>query len=118
VFGRSPRPGAARPRRLSADRDRARLVSPPHRAWRRRRRGPHQRALRGRDATRRASPGRPPAAAPRGSDPEWRWAMTVVDVATATDQAEAEAEQENGFRRLPAALGVLPLRDSVTFPDL
>jgi ATP-dependent Lon protease len=42
--------------------------------------------------------------------------MTVVDVGTAT--GEAETDQENGFRRLPAALGVLPLRDSVTFPDL
>src|SRR6201986_1073509 len=42
--------------------------------------------------------------------------MTVVDVATAT--GEADADQENGFRRLPAQLGVLPLRDSVTFPDL
>ncbi len=42
--------------------------------------------------------------------------MTVVDVGTAT--GEADQDQENGFRRLPAQLGVLPLRDSVTFPDL
>jgi ATP-dependent Lon protease len=42
--------------------------------------------------------------------------MTVLDVGTAT--GEAEQDQENGFRRLPAQLGVLPLRDSVTFPDL
>src|ERR1700742_109468 len=42
--------------------------------------------------------------------------MTVVDVATAT--GEADADQENGFRRLPAQLGVLPLRASVPFPDL
>ncbi|HEX3978988.1 MAG TPA: endopeptidase La [Solirubrobacteraceae bacterium] len=42
--------------------------------------------------------------------------MTVVDVGTAT--GEADEVQENGFRKLPAQLGVLPLRDSVTFPDL
>src|ERR1700744_4192624 len=42
--------------------------------------------------------------------------MTVVDVGTAT--GEADVDQENGFRRLPSQLGVLPLRDSVTFPDL
>jgi ATP-dependent Lon protease len=42
--------------------------------------------------------------------------MTVVDVGTAT--GESDHDQENGFRRLPARLGVLPLRDSVTFPDL
>ena len=42
--------------------------------------------------------------------------MTVLDVGTAT--GEADQEQENGFRRLPAQVGVLPLRDSVTFPDL
>ena len=42
--------------------------------------------------------------------------MTVVDVGTAA--GEADHDQENGFRRLPARLGVLPLRDSVTFPDL
>ena len=42
--------------------------------------------------------------------------MTVLDVGTAT--GEADQDQENGFRRLPAQLGVLPLRDSVTFPDL
>jgi ATP-dependent Lon protease len=42
--------------------------------------------------------------------------MTVLDVGTAT--GESDSEQENGFRRLPAAVGVLPLRDSVAFPDL
>jgi ATP-dependent Lon protease len=42
--------------------------------------------------------------------------MTILDVGTAT--GEADHDQENGFRRLPAQLGVLPLRDSVTFPDL
>ncbi|HTU94227.1 MAG TPA: endopeptidase La [Solirubrobacteraceae bacterium] len=42
--------------------------------------------------------------------------MTVVDIGTAT--GEADVDQENGFRRLPSQLGVLPLRDSVTFPDL
>ncbi len=42
--------------------------------------------------------------------------MTVLDVGTAT--GEADHDQENGFRKLPARLGVLPLRDSVTFPDL
>jgi ATP-dependent Lon protease len=42
--------------------------------------------------------------------------MTVLDVGTAT--GEADQDQEDGFRRLPARLGVLPLRDSVTFPDL
>jgi ATP-dependent Lon protease len=42
--------------------------------------------------------------------------MTVVDIGTAT--GEADTDQENGFRRLPSQLGVLPLRDSVTFPDL
>jgi ATP-dependent Lon protease len=42
--------------------------------------------------------------------------MTVLDVETAT--GEADQDQENGFRRLPAQLGVLPLRDSVSFPDL
>ncbi|MGH2896079.1 MAG: LON peptidase substrate-binding domain-containing protein, partial [Solirubrobacteraceae bacterium] len=40
--------------------------------------------------------------------------MTVVDVVA----GEADHDQEDGFRRLPARLGVLPLRDSVTFPDL
>ncbi|HEY1715743.1 MAG TPA: endopeptidase La [Solirubrobacteraceae bacterium] len=42
--------------------------------------------------------------------------MTVVDIGTAT--GAADTDQENGFRRLPSQLGVLPLRDSVTFPDL
>jgi ATP-dependent Lon protease len=42
--------------------------------------------------------------------------MTVLDVGTAT--GEADSDQESGFRRLPARLGVLPLRDAVTFPDL
>jgi ATP-dependent Lon protease len=42
--------------------------------------------------------------------------MTILDVGTAP--GEADQDQENGFRRLPAQLGVLPLRDSVTFPDL
>jgi ATP-dependent Lon protease len=42
--------------------------------------------------------------------------MTILDVGTAP--GEADHDQENGFRRLPAQLGVLPLRDSVTFPDL
>jgi ATP-dependent Lon protease len=42
--------------------------------------------------------------------------MTVLDVGTAT--GEADQDQENGFRRLPGRLGVLPLRDSVAFPDL
>jgi ATP-dependent Lon protease len=42
--------------------------------------------------------------------------MTILDVGTAT--GEADHDQEDGFRRLPARLGVLPLRDSVTFPDL
>jgi ATP-dependent Lon protease len=42
--------------------------------------------------------------------------MTVLDVGSAA--GEADQDQEDGFRRLPARLGVLPLRDSVTFPDL
>ena len=42
--------------------------------------------------------------------------MTVVDVGTAT--GEADTDLQDGFRRLPSQLGVLPLRDSVTFPDL
>ena len=42
--------------------------------------------------------------------------MTILDVGTAP--GEADHDQENGFRRLPARLGILPLRDSVTFPDL
>jgi ATP-dependent Lon protease len=42
--------------------------------------------------------------------------MTVLDVGTAP--GEEDQDQESGFRRLPARLGVLPLRDSVTFPDL
>jgi ATP-dependent Lon protease len=42
--------------------------------------------------------------------------MTAVDVGTAT--GETDQDQENGFRKLPARLGVLPLRDSVAFPDL
>ncbi len=42
--------------------------------------------------------------------------MTVIDVGTAPE-AEAEAEQSSGVR-LPARVGVLPLRDAVTFPEL
>ena len=42
--------------------------------------------------------------------------MTVVDVGPAT--GEAQEAGENGFRSLPARVGVLPLRDSVTFPEL
>src|ERR1700733_6662227 len=42
--------------------------------------------------------------------------MTVVDVGTAT--GEADQDQEDGFRPPPAQPGGLPLRDSVTFPDL
>ncbi len=42
--------------------------------------------------------------------------MTVLDVGSAP--GEADHDQENGFRKLPAQLSVLPLRDSVTFPDL
>src|ERR1700749_1009426 len=42
--------------------------------------------------------------------------MTGVDVQSAA--GEADQEQGDGFRRLPAQLGCLPLRDSVTFPDL
>src|ERR1700749_252224 len=42
--------------------------------------------------------------------------MTGVDVQSAA--GEADQEQGDGFRRLPSQLGVLPLRDSVTFPDL
>ncbi|HZE04266.1 MAG TPA: LON peptidase substrate-binding domain-containing protein, partial [Solirubrobacteraceae bacterium] len=41
--------------------------------------------------------------------------MTVVDVGAAADATEL---QENGARRLPARIGVLPLRDAVTFPEL
>ncbi|HWD76459.1 MAG TPA: endopeptidase La [Solirubrobacteraceae bacterium] len=41
--------------------------------------------------------------------------MTVVDVGTPVDATEI---QENGARRLPARIGVLPLRDAVTFPEL
>ena len=45
--------------------------------------------------------------------------MTVVDVGPATPGAgEAQEAGENGFRSLPARVGVLPLRDSVTFPEL
>ncbi|HET9016285.1 MAG TPA: LON peptidase substrate-binding domain-containing protein, partial [Thermomicrobiaceae bacterium] len=40
--------------------------------------------------------------------------MTVVDVGT----VDASEVQENGARRLPARIGVLPLRDAVTFPEL
>ncbi len=41
--------------------------------------------------------------------------MTVIDVGAPTDATEV---QENGARRLPARIGVLPLRDAVTFPEL
>ena len=45
--------------------------------------------------------------------------MTVVDVGPATPgTGEAQEAGENGFRSLPARVGVLPLRDSVTFPEL
>jgi ATP-dependent Lon protease len=45
--------------------------------------------------------------------------VTVVDVGPATSvTGEAEEPGENGFRSLPARVGVLPLRDSVTFPEL
>ncbi|HWE11497.1 MAG TPA: endopeptidase La [Solirubrobacteraceae bacterium] len=41
--------------------------------------------------------------------------MTVIDVGSPVDASEI---QENGARRLPARIGVLPLRDAVTFPEL
>ncbi len=41
--------------------------------------------------------------------------MTVIDVGAPADVTEI---QENGARRLPARIGVLPLRDAVTFPEL
>ena len=41
--------------------------------------------------------------------------MTVIDVGAPADEAEV---QQNGARRLPAPIGVLPLRDGVTFPEL
>jgi ATP-dependent Lon protease len=48
--------------------------------------------------------------------------VTVVDIGPATPATdgtgEAQEAGENGFRSLPARVGVLPLRDSVTFPDL
>ena len=42
--------------------------------------------------------------------------MTVLDIGPVTGNAEDPGE--NGFRSLPAQVGVLPLRDSVTFPEL
>ena len=42
--------------------------------------------------------------------------MTILDVGPAA--GETDETSENGFRRLPARVGVLPLRDSVTFPEL
>ena len=45
--------------------------------------------------------------------------MTVVDIGPATPATgDAEEAGENGFLSLPARVGVLPLRDSVTFPEL
>ena len=41
--------------------------------------------------------------------------MTAVGVAA---PAGASADEVNGTRRLPARIGVLPLRDTVTFPEL
>ncbi len=41
--------------------------------------------------------------------------MTVLDVSAPADATEDEA---NGTRRLPARVGVLPLRDAVAFPEL
>ncbi len=41
--------------------------------------------------------------------------MTVIDVGAPADVAEV---QEDGARHLPAQIGVLPLRDAVTFPEL
>jgi ATP-dependent Lon protease len=41
--------------------------------------------------------------------------MTIVDVGAPADAADAEAD---GASRLPARVGVLPLRDAVTFPEL
>jgi ATP-dependent Lon protease len=41
--------------------------------------------------------------------------MTVIDVGAPADAQEVQA---NGARRLPARIGVLPLRDAVTFPEL
>jgi ATP-dependent Lon protease len=41
--------------------------------------------------------------------------MTVVDVGAPVDADEPEAD---GASRLPARIGVLPLRDAVTFPEL
>ncbi len=41
--------------------------------------------------------------------------MTTIDVGAPVDASQV---QENGARRLPARLGVLPLRDAVTFPEL
>jgi ATP-dependent Lon protease len=42
--------------------------------------------------------------------------VTILDVGPAA--GETDETSENGFRRLPARVGVLPLRDSVTFPEL
>ncbi|MGZ4296703.1 MAG: endopeptidase La [Solirubrobacteraceae bacterium] len=42
--------------------------------------------------------------------------MTILDVGPAA--GETDETSENGFRRLPAHVGVLPLRDAVTFPEL
>jgi ATP-dependent Lon protease len=42
--------------------------------------------------------------------------VTILDVGPAAGETDETAE--NGFRRLPARVGVLPLRDSVTFPEL
>jgi ATP-dependent Lon protease len=45
--------------------------------------------------------------------------VTVVDIGPATPATgDGEESGENGFRSLPAQVGVLPLRDSVTFPEL
>ena len=103
--------------RLPADRDSLRAVPAGRRAAGRGRRRARQGDLRGRGAADRAA-----AARPRGDDPpgpdqgrraRWR-ARPVLEVVDSPLDAEDAIRAD---QPLPEALPVLPLRDTVTFPE-
>ena len=103
-------------RGLPAGRDRARRLSPDRRARRRRPGRAREGQLRGRDAARRAAAGSQPDPLDTRSRSSRQRSLRVIEIG-APSRGPRDVEV-SGTPQVPQSVGVLPLRDTVTFPDM
>ena len=119
---RAPRRGVTGGRGVPAGGDRARRVPPGDRSRRRDPRRPGHRAVPGRDAAGGASAGRngipipEPCRSRAASRHERSPPQRMIEVEVPAGDAQDVAI--GGARKLPDRIGVLPLREAVTFPEL